>query len=75
MKIETGDVVDPAEVAEIIGINNVNGVSVYRRRYEDFPEPVIEKGKCILWLRQDVERWAVGHRRQPGPEPGTPRRR
>lgn len=74
MKIETGDVVDPAEVAAIIGINNVNGVSVYRRRYDDFPEPVIEKGKCILWLRHDIERWAGGHRRQPGPEPGTTRR-
>ena len=25
---------------------------------EDFPEPVIEKSRCVLWLRADIEAWA-----------------
>jgi predicted DNA-binding transcriptional regulator AlpA len=58
-KVDVADLIDPAEVAEIIGLGNVNGVSVYRRRHSDFPRPVIEKGRCVLWLRRDVERWAA----------------
>jgi predicted DNA-binding transcriptional regulator AlpA len=58
VRIDPGDLVDPREVAAIIGMTNPSGVSVYRRRYPDFPDPVVEKARCILWLRQDVERWA-----------------
>lgn len=60
--IDPADLIDPPEVAEIIGLGNPNGVSVYRRRYADFPVPVVEKGRCVLWLRQDVETWARGRR-------------
>jgi predicted DNA-binding transcriptional regulator AlpA len=56
--IDTDQLVDLAETAALIGIDNPRGVSVYRRRYEDFPVPVIAKGRCVLWLRTDVEAWA-----------------
>jgi predicted DNA-binding transcriptional regulator AlpA len=71
------DLLDAGEVAEIIGLSSRTAVSAYRGRYDDFPEPYVEKsgGKCILWLRSDIERWSAGHRRQPGPAPGTPRKR
>lgn len=71
------DLLDAGEVAEILGLSTRSAVSAYRGKYADFPEPYIEKsgGKCILWLRSDIERWAAGHRRQRGPEPGTTRRR
>ncbi len=75
MKIDPADQVDAGDVADIIGLSTRNAVSVYRKRYDDFPEPVFERNQCVLWLRQDIERWAAGHRRQRGPEPGTPRRR
>lgn len=58
MKIDPIDLLDPSEVAELIGLGNPGGVSVYRRRYPDFPAPVVEKGRCVLWRRQEVEQWA-----------------
>ena len=61
-KIDPIDLVDPPEAAVIIGVSSGNAVSVYRRRYEDFPTPVIEKGRCVLWLRQDIEKWARARR-------------
>ena len=57
-KIDPADLIDPSQVAEIVGLSNVGGVSVYRKRYADFPAPAVEKGRCVLWLRGDVERWA-----------------
>lgn len=59
-KVDPDDLIDSADVAELIGITNRNGVSVYRHRHPDFPCPVIEKGRCLLWLRSDVEAWATG---------------
>jgi predicted DNA-binding transcriptional regulator AlpA len=64
-KVDTEDLTDPAGVARIIGLENVNGVSVYRKRYEDFPRPVVERGRCLLWRRADVERWAKATGRLP----------
>lgn len=45
------------KVAELLGLSSHRAVSVYRGRYDDFPEPVICKGRCTLWLRSDVEAW------------------
>lgn len=61
-KVDPTDLINAQEVAPIIGLTNPSGVSVYRRRHDDFPEPVVEKGQCVLWLRADVERWAKGRR-------------
>jgi predicted DNA-binding transcriptional regulator AlpA len=58
VKVDPADLIDSPEVADVIGLANPNGVSVYRRRYDDFPEPVVDKGRCVLWRRQDVEAWA-----------------
>ena len=65
--LDNAKLVETAEVAEIIGLGNKNGVSVYRRRYADFPEPFIEKGSCVLWRRQDVDAWAAARRRSDQP--------
>jgi predicted DNA-binding transcriptional regulator AlpA len=58
MRIDPADLIDASEVAPLIGLDNPKGVSVYRRRYEDFPAPVVDKPRCVLWLRTDVEAWA-----------------
>jgi predicted DNA-binding transcriptional regulator AlpA len=58
MLVDPRDLIDATQVAEIIGITNPGGVSVYRRRYGDFPAPIVEKGRCVLWRRQDVGAWA-----------------
>lgn len=55
------DLVDAIGVAEILGVGSGRAVSVYRARYGDFPDPVINlgKGRPMLWLRADVEAWAA----------------
>lgn len=60
MQVDPNDLLDAGEVATLLGLSRREAVSTYRARYEDFPEPLIDKnsGKCMLWLRQDVRRWA-----------------
>jgi glutathione-regulated potassium-efflux system ancillary protein KefG len=59
-KVNTEDLVDSQEVAEILGLTHRNSVSTYLRRYEDFPRPIVERsgGRTRLWLRGDVLTWA-----------------
>jgi predicted DNA-binding transcriptional regulator AlpA len=63
-KIDPADLLDAGEVADLLGLSLRQAVSTYRRRYADFPAPVITKnsGKCDLWLRADVEAWAAARR-------------
>ncbi|MCU1358807.1 MAG: Prophage regulatory protein (AlpA) [Ilumatobacteraceae bacterium] len=56
-KVDPDQLIGPEEVAPIIGLTNQRGVSVYRKR-PGFPAPIIDKGRCVLWLRADIERWA-----------------
>ncbi|UDY35531.1 hypothetical protein [Dermatobacter hominis] len=58
-KVDLDDLLDVADVAELIGLSNPKGVSTYQRRYEDFPAPIWASrgGRCQLWLRTDVEKW------------------
>jgi len=58
--IDPDDLLDSHDVADLLGLSNNPAVSTYRGRYPDFPAPLIEKGagRCVLWRRQDVERWA-----------------
>jgi len=64
-KVNTEDLVGAVEVARILGLSHYNSVTTYLRRYDDFPEPVVdlEESRVRLWLRQDIERWARGRRR------------
>lgn len=61
-RVDTDDLIDAQEVAEILGLSQRNSVSLYQRRYSDMPRPVVERGggKTKLWLRSAVERWARG---------------
>jgi hypothetical protein len=60
---------DAGEVAELLGLAGRKVVAANRSKapgmWREFPEPVIERGPCHFWLRQDVERWAA-RRRQAG---------
>lgn len=62
VKIDPADLIDAQSIAELLGLSTRRAVSTYRRRYDDFPEPVVDMGagRCLLWLRQDVEAWAAG---------------
>ena len=61
-KIDPAQLVDSHTVADMLKLSSRGAVSVYRKRYNDFPEPVVDMGagRCMLWLRADIERWAKG---------------
>jgi hypothetical protein len=65
--VDLDDLIDAAEVAEMLGLASRNVVGVYRGRYPDFPTPVIDRGTCRLWLRADVEGWARATGREARP--------
>jgi hypothetical protein len=56
-KVDPDDLLDAAMVAAELGLASAAVVSVYRSRYKDFPKPLIERGRCRLWLRADVVAW------------------
>ncbi len=58
--VDLDDLIDTADVAELVGLTSPTSVATYRQRYEDFPPPVWASrgGRCLLWLRTDVEAWA-----------------
>ncbi|MGH9126829.1 MAG: hypothetical protein ACRDZ8_19175 [Acidimicrobiales bacterium] len=57
--INTDDLCDAAEVAELLGLRHPNSVHTYLRRYADMPRPAIDlgPGRPRLWLRPQIERW------------------
>jgi len=58
--VDLDDLIDARQVAALLSLSRRSAVTVYRSRYADFPEPVrtSEGGRCLLWLRQEVEAWA-----------------
>ena len=67
-KVDLDDLIDVGEVAELLGLAHKNSVTTYMRRYDDFPNPVIEfaSGKCRAWLKTDVVDWIESTRREAG---------
>lgn len=63
-RVDTDDLIDAQEVAEILGLAQRNSVSLYQRRYPEMPRPVVERGggRTKLWLRSEIERWATQRR-------------
>ncbi len=57
-RIDPSELVDSEQVKDILGLASRNAVRVYRGRYSDFPQPVIERGRCVLWLASDIRAWA-----------------
>jgi len=57
-KIDTDDLVGAAEIADRLGVAQVQTVHTWRRRYDDFPEPVARLKQALIWSWPDVETWA-----------------
>lgn len=57
--VDPADLIDADIVADLLGLSSRTSVSTYRKRYTDFPAPVVDMGagRCLLWLRADVDAW------------------
>lgn len=64
-KLDADDLVGAAEIAERLGLAQVQTVHTWRRRYEDFPEPVARLKQALIWSWAEVEAWARATRRLP----------
>lgn len=52
------DLVGASEIADRLGLSHSETVHQYRRRYDDFPDPVAELAQGFVWAWPDVEKWA-----------------
>jgi hypothetical protein len=57
-QVDLSDLLDAEAVASVLRLSSHRAVSVYRTRYADFPTPAVARGRCLLWLRGDIEAWA-----------------
>lgn len=59
-RVDIEDLVDTHDVAKILGLTHRNTVSEYLTKYADMPRPVLDlgRGRPMLWLRPEIERWA-----------------
>lgn len=71
------DLIDAAEVAQILGLAHRNSVSTYRSRYPDFPKgrPALGGGRTLVWPRDEILAWheAFTERRRVDPDSPNPR--
>lgn len=59
-RVYADDLVGAAEVAERLGLAQVQTVHSWRRRYSDFPEPVARLKQALIWAWPEIEAWAKG---------------
>ena len=64
-RVDVSDLIDSREVAELVGLAQLNTVSAYQRRYRDMPRPVVDmgQGRCKLWLKSEIAAWVRGRSR------------
>ncbi len=62
--VDTDLLIDAHTVAELVGLAHPNSVSLYQRRHDEMPRPVLDLGvgRPKLWLRPEIEDWVL-HRR------------
>lgn len=63
--VNTDELVDAREIADLIGLAHPNSVSLYQRRYPDMPRPVIDlgPGRPRLWERSAITEWLTDRHR------------
>lgn len=55
--VKVSDLVGVAEIAQRIGVE-VGTVQSWRRRHDDFPEPIARLSAGLVWAWPDVDDWA-----------------
>lgn len=57
-KVDVDDLVGAAEIAERLGVKRPHLIHDWRRRYPEFPKPIIELIGILLWDWSEVQDWA-----------------
>ena len=57
-RVWADELVGAAEIAERLGLAQVQTVHSWRRRYPGFPEPVAQLRQALIWSWPDIENWA-----------------
>lgn len=65
-QVDVDDLADANELARLLGLSHANSFHTYARRNNDMPPPVVDKGKgrSRLWLRSEIEMWAMARRKK-----------
>jgi predicted DNA-binding transcriptional regulator AlpA len=58
-RVEAGQLVGAAEIAERLGLALPQTVHEWRKRHADFPQPVAVLRMGLVWYWPDVEGWAA----------------
>lgn len=64
-KVDASLLVGAAEIAERFGLAQAQTVHAWRRRYSNFPEPVVRLQKAFIWYWPDVQKWGKATGRLP----------
>lgn len=59
--VDVSELMGPVEVAKLFGVE-VNTIAQWRRRFSDFPAPVVTLSGTYIWRRGDIEAWGAEHR-------------
>ncbi len=57
-KVEVELLVDAVEIAARLGVKRPQVIHDWRRRHEEFPQPVAQFGGVRVWLWPEIEEWA-----------------
>ncbi|MGO9874649.1 MAG: hypothetical protein ACLPVY_12710 [Acidimicrobiia bacterium] len=57
-RLDVDQLVGVTEIADRLGVAAAARVHDWRRRYPDFPEPVLKLAMGLLWNWPEIERWA-----------------
>ena len=74
-RVAVHDLVGAHEIAERLGVARPQVVHDWRRRHEDFPQPIAQLKTALIWDWSEVEAWAKGietDRGQKQPQAGQP---
>jgi hypothetical protein len=55
--VDVDQLVGAEEIAERLGLSSYQRVHELRRRNPDFPAPVAQTKRTMIWSWPDVERW------------------
>jgi hypothetical protein len=59
--VDVRNLVGAGQIAERLGLEHTQSVSVMRRRSRDFPDPVADVGASLVWDWAEVASWARRH--------------